>query len=211
MTDILSDDPRFGLLRAALDPQGPIRDERPDPEIDRLEAAVSLIIRARESLEILLIKRATHEPDPWSGHMALPGGRWEPNDSGLLRTATRETFEETGIDLETQGRPLGRLDDVAPASPRLPPMRIAPFVFGVPRGVEATVASPELESVHWVTIERLRHPETSASVRIDFTGFTRTFPSYSVGEEHVWGLTHRILSGFLERYPEADLRRLHRD
>lgn len=204
--DILADDPRFRLLYAALDPEGEIFDERPDPETDRMEAAVSLVIRASERLEILIIKRATHDRDPWSGHMALPGGRWEPGDSGLLGTATRETLEETGIDLEAHGRPLGRLDDVAPASPRLPPMRVAPFVFGVPAHVDAAVTSYELESVHWIPIDRLR--ETSTTVRIHFSDFSKTFPSYGVGDEHVWGLTHRILTGFLERYPERELRRL---
>lgn len=206
--DIMADDPRFALLDAALEPSGEVPDERPDPAAGRMEAAVSLVIRARERLELLIIKRATHDRDPWSGHMALPGGRWEPGDSGLLGTAIRETLEETGIDLAARGRPLGRLDDVAPATPRLPPMRIAPFVFGVPGHVEAAVASYELESVHWIPIERL--PEASTTVRIDFSGFSKTFPSYGVGEEHVWGLTHRILAGFLERYPESELRRLER-
>lgn len=203
-----ADDPRFRLLRSVLDPEGEVRDESPDPGADRMEAAVSLVIRASERLEILIIKRARHERDPWSGHMALPGGRWEPVDSGLLRTAVRETLEETGIDLESHGRPLGRLEDVAPATPRLPPMRIAPFVFGVPERIEAAVASAELESVHWVPIDRLRDPETSTSVRIRFSGLSKAFPSYDVEGEHVWGLTHRILSGFLERYPESELRRL---
>ena len=40
-------------------------------------AAVALILRdpGDASLEFLLIKRADYEGDPWSGHVALPGGR----------------------------------------------------------------------------------------------------------------------------------------
>lgn len=205
-------DPRLAALRRALwpaapeqpgqQPQGPhVLDEAPDPAVERLEAAVALVIRARERLEFLLIKRAAHERDPWSGHMALPGGRWDRTDSGLYATAMRETLEETAVDLATVGTPLGRLDDVEPASPRLPRMRIAPFVFGVPADIEARVASPELENVYWIPLDLLAAPDTAAETRIHFTGFSKTFPSYSVVGEHVWGLTHRILTGFLERSP----------
>ena len=35
-----------------------------------MEAAVSLIIRASAELDVLLIKRAESEQDPWSGHIA---------------------------------------------------------------------------------------------------------------------------------------------
>jgi 8-oxo-dGTP pyrophosphatase MutT (NUDIX family) len=198
-------DPRFGVLRTALSGAGPGDSDRPDPSIDRMEAAVALVIRGGADLDFLLIKRATSKRDPWSGHMALPGGRWEQSDTGLLHTARRETHEETGVNLEVVGSPLGRLEDVVPSSPRLPPMRIAPFVFGVPEGTEANVASSELESVHWVSLDLLRAPETSTEVHIELPGLSKRFPSYQVVGEHVWGLTHGILTGFLEVYQGARL------
>jgi 8-oxo-dGTP pyrophosphatase MutT (NUDIX family) len=112
----------------------------------------------------------------------------------------RETFEETGVDLLDSGVPIGRLDDVEPASPHLPKMRIAPYVFAVPAGTDAHVASRELDQVHWVPLDVLASPETESTTRIHFTGFSKTFPSYHVVGEHVWGLTHRILTGFLDLY-----------
>ena len=202
-------DPRLRALRERLLPpdvaeaarSDPVHlDEVPDPSLDRMEAAVALIIRAREELDVLLIKRAVHEGDPWSGQMALPGGRWETQDPGLLHTAMRETREETGVDLIRNGVPIGRLADVEPASPHLPRMRIAPYVFAVPPAVSAHVASRELDRVHWVPLDVLASPATASTTRIHFTGFSKTFPSYHVVGEHVWGLTHRILTGFLERY-----------
>jgi 8-oxo-dGTP pyrophosphatase MutT (NUDIX family) len=194
-------DPRLRALRDALWPERAPVDERPVPGLDRLEAAVALVIRAGAELDLLLIKRATHERDPWSGQMALPGGRFEEGDPGLLHTAMRETLEETGVDLAGAGAPMGRLIDVAPSSPQLPPMRIAPFVFAVPPGTEARVASPELDSVHWVSLGLLTAPATASTTRIHFSGFSKTFPSYHVVGEHVWGLTHRILRGFFEHAP----------
>lgn len=202
-------DPRIQAIRASIHGAGADRDQRGadldehapgDAESAGLQAAVSLVLRAGDQLDFLLVKRATHERDPWSGQMALPGGRWELDDDGLLYTAQRETREETGVDLVSVGTPIGRLNDVTTASPRIPKLRIAAFAFAVPRETEATVASPELDSVHWVPIDLLRAPETASEVKIDYPGHRRRFPSYNVVGEHVWGLTHRILSGFLDLY-----------
>src|SRR5918998_527770 len=77
-----------------------------------VRAAVALLLRERE-LEIFVIKRAEKGDDPWSGHMALPGGREEPEDDNPYETARRETLEEVGLDI-AEGRLLGRLDDLGP-------------------------------------------------------------------------------------------------
>jgi 8-oxo-dGTP pyrophosphatase MutT (NUDIX family) len=193
-------DPRLDHLRNAIDDIAAKPVTGPSPPAGRMEAAVALVIRPREELDVLLIKRATHEHDPWSGHMALPGGRWEPGDPGLRHTATRETWEETGVDLRTGGVDLGRLDDIQPLNTGLPIDRIAPFAFAVSPDTEAVVASHELDSVHWVPIDVLAHPDTASTTRIHFSGFSKTFPSYHVVGEHVWGLTHRILTRLLDAY-----------
>ena len=83
------------------------------PESHTRLAAILLVLRARADgePELLMIKRADHEGDPWSGHIACPGGRMEPSDRDLAVTAIRETREETGIDVERDGRILDHLDD----------------------------------------------------------------------------------------------------
>src|SRR5688572_27389789 len=75
-------------------------------------AAVAIII-APDPDAILLIRRAERAGDPWSGHMALPGGRREPGDLDLLATAIRETSEEVGIRLGSE-QLVGTLEDVVP-------------------------------------------------------------------------------------------------
>ena len=58
-------------------------------------AAVALVLRENAGdPEILLIRRAERKGDPWSGHMAFPGGREDARDESLLETALRETREE---------------------------------------------------------------------------------------------------------------------
>ncbi|MEX2048925.1 MAG: CoA pyrophosphatase [Gemmatimonadota bacterium] len=199
-TSPLETDPRFWVLSEAL---ASYASDANDPLIlegDYVQAAVALVLRASDPLELLLIKRATSERDPWSGHMALPGGRRDASDQDLHETARRETLEETGVDLWQLGKPLGRLEDVAPSSPRLPKLTISPWVFAVPRDTQASVASREVEQIFWVSLAHLRDPESRGAVEIPLPGHARSFPSYVVAEHHVWGLTFRILERFLELY-----------
>ncbi|HEX7051866.1 MAG TPA: CoA pyrophosphatase [Longimicrobiales bacterium] len=162
------------------------------------EAAVALVLRARSELELLLIKRAEHEADPWSGHMALPGGRRDPGDADLIATAFRETAEETGIPLARIGQPLGALDEVRPGNPRLPPITIAPFVIGVPPDTTATPDPREVDAALWVPLPALRDPAAVSEILVDLEEGSRAYPSLRFGEYVIWGLTHRILVQFLE-------------
>lgn len=200
----LETDPRFWVLSEAL---ASYAGDANDPlvlEGDVVQASVALVLRARAPLELLLIKRATSERDPWSGHMALPGGRRDDVDADAVDTARRETLEETAVDLVANGRQLGRLDEVQPSSVRLPRLTISPFVFGVPAHLDATVASREVDRVFWVSVETLRDPATRSAITIPLPGGPRDFPSFLVQGEHVWGLTYRILEQFLEVYPGGD-------
>ena len=94
-------------------------------------AAVAIVLRDGPSgIEVLFIHRAEHPEDPWSGHMAFPGGRAEDGEPPLL-TAMRESAEEVGLDLG-RAELLGALDEVQ-AVRRVPvDLAIAPFVFRVP-------------------------------------------------------------------------------
>ena len=198
-------DPRLVLLQEALSAYASDADDPPHPEREaRIHAAVSLVVRAGATLDVLLIKRAHHEDDPWSGHMALPGGRRDRADASLLHTATRETLEETGLVLDGALR-LGRLETVSPQSTRLPDLTIFPFVFGVPAGARARVASREVHAVHWVDLETLRSPDTRCAVEVELAGGARSFPGLRVGEDVVWGLTYRILLDFFRVWPEEKL------
>lgn len=201
-------DPRFlHVKRALLEPRaleggaspdpGDGSHEGHDPGIPRMQAAVALVLRGGAELELLLIKRARSERDPWSGHMALPGGRLDPSDPSLLDTAVRETREETGILLDATRRFLGPLEPVSPATRRLPPLVIAPFVFGAEAEVEAVPEPREVEKALWVPLPELSDPAARQVVPIRLEGGEIPFPAFVVGGEVVWGLTYRILERFL--------------
>jgi 8-oxo-dGTP pyrophosphatase MutT (NUDIX family) len=169
------------------------------------EAAVALLVRPGPQLELLLIRRSEHEADPWSGHVALPGGRRDAADAALLHTALRETEEEVGIPLGRVGALLGMLDEVAPRNPALPPLVIAPFVLAVPPGTEAVPDRREIDAAIWVPLAALRSEEAVSEILIELHDGTRRFPSLVYGEYVIWGLTHRILLQFLELAEQAGL------
>lgn len=196
------DDPRLLRLRHSLQ-------ERPARQIARPagahEAAVTLVLRPRKELELLLIKRSLRESDPWSGHMALPGGRRDPTDPTLLATALRETREETSVDVGHDGGLLGALDEVHPQSARLPSITISPFVVGVHPDTRAHPDPREVAATLWVPLPALRHPDAVSEILVDLEEESRSFPAFRYGPHVIWGLTHRILMQFLEVLDEAGL------
>ena len=161
------------------------------------EAAVALTMApdAGGRLSILFIKRAERAGDPWSGQMALPGGRRDRVDATLEDTARRETLEETGVDL-LRGVRLGVLDDLRPQSRHLPPLVVRPYVFALTDQPPVT-ASDEVAFHLWEPVEGLLARRTEVS--IELRGQTIVTPAYRVHDEIVWGMTERILTPFLER------------
>lgn len=191
----MTDDPRLLQLRRALESRPALQlPRRPEAR----EAAVALVLRPGVELELLLIKRAEHEADPWSGQMALPGGRRSALDRDLAETALRETAEETGVVVPRGGALLGALDEVAPTSVRLPRILIAPFVATVPAATPAYPDPREVAAALWIPLPALRAPGAAGEILIELEGARRAFPAFHYGPHVIWGLTYRILTQFLE-------------
>jgi 8-oxo-dGTP pyrophosphatase MutT (NUDIX family) len=178
------------MLKERLAARAPRRVEEPGT----METAVALVLTPGSlGLEALFIRRAERADDPWSGHIALPGGRREPGDASRLATAVRETKEEVDVTLPKASL-LGALDDLAPSTPRLPPLVISPYVFGLDTRPEARL-SEEVAGVMWLPLTKLASCEGKAVVPL--RGETREVECYAYGRVVIWGLTYRILRGFL--------------
>jgi 8-oxo-dGTP pyrophosphatase MutT (NUDIX family) len=174
---------------ASIEPEPPVR-----------LAAIALVLRlgTRAEPELLMIKRAEVDRDPWSGHVACPGGRMEPTDRDLQQTAERETWEETAIELARVGRSLGTLDDLRPRTPVLPPIVVRPYVYAVPATVEI-VTSPEIAAAFWVPMQALRERAAWGMGTVMVRGAAREVSTFTHGEYMVWGLTERVLKQLLAR------------
>lgn len=163
-------------------------------------AAVAAILRERDGVtEVLLMRRAQQDGDPWSGHMAFPGGRQDPTDHDLLATALRETEEEVGLRLRPESHLIGRLDDLpAVARGRRVGLVIAPFVFGVTGDPELTPNREEVEELFWAPLGPMHSGERDTTLLWEFEGRKIEVPGYDVEGRIVWGLTHRMLCALFE-------------
>jgi len=199
--DALLELPDVRRLQAALAARPGIAIDASDG-LRRL-AAIALVLRPgtgpaeAADPELLMIKRAEAEGDPWSGHVACPGGRMEPGDHDLEQTAIRETWEETGVDLARDGRVLGALDDISPRTPTLPPIIVRPYVAVVKPELEI-VQSSEVAEAFWVPLAALRERAAWGTAMVPIRGAgERQVAAFRHGAYTVWGLTERVLRQFL--------------
>lgn len=187
--------PEFTRLQRALAARPAALAERDEPF---KEAAVALVLRpVADDLEVLLMRRAVREGDPWSGQVGLPGGRWDATDASLEHTALRETHEEVGIDVRCAGCVLGQLDELRPRTPVLPPIIVRPFVCAVPAATDV-VPNHEVEALRWVRLGQLFHPDTRVRTSVRVRDYQMRVDAYQLGDFTVWGMTERILATFGE-------------
>jgi 8-oxo-dGTP pyrophosphatase MutT (NUDIX family) len=164
-------------------------------DTEGLRAAVATIVRPGATPageEILFIKRADRAGDPWSGHMAFPGGRRQADDSSLLDTAVRETLEEIGLDLGAAARPIGRLPDLMPHSQMPQPLTVTAFLFSLEHPAELSL-NHEVAAAVWAPLERILRGEGSTTFHWSKGDIALDLPAIAVGDDVVWGLTYRMI------------------
>lgn len=159
-------------------------------------AAVAVVLRpggpGEEEAELLLVRRAERQGDPWSGHMALPGGLEEEADGGDIQaTAARETWEEVALEGLVC---IGRLDEQRAAHPRTRrPMALCPVVFTAPRDAVAVPHEAEIVEALWVPLPELFAPDNRFRYRRGPGLLAMPWEARRVRGNVVWGLTLRVL------------------
>lgn len=183
--------PRLNSTREAL------RASAPNPiEGDRF-AAVAVVLcehpyeEDEDAPHVLLIQRAEHPSDPWSGHLAFPGGRQDATDPNLLATAVRETAEEIGLWLDAESELVGAL----------PPFRargtqaglvVAPYVFEVKHRSAFVLDATEIAAAFWVPVNTLTAGAHHTRVEVHHQGSKYYLPGYQIGTKVLWGMTYEM-------------------
>jgi 8-oxo-dGTP pyrophosphatase MutT (NUDIX family) len=168
------------------------------PVEGRGHAAVAMVLRdATSGPEVLFIERAEREGDPWSGHMAFPGGRVEADDHDARAAAERETLEEVGVRLDGV-EPLGRLDDKQGNPITRPRLVISAWVYHLDEP-DPLVPNHEVREAFWFPLRELRDDARHVDHEGRYAGIA--FPGILVGEPErhvVWGLTYAFLESFFQ-------------
>ncbi|MEZ7972388.1 MAG: CoA pyrophosphatase [Pseudomonadales bacterium] len=162
------------------------------------QAAVSIVLRpGKKDTEALFILRATKDGDPWSGHMAFPGGHYEVSDESLRHTSERETWEEIGLDLTETARYVGQIDPVR-ANPRGRDldMIVTPFVYELTAPDVSFNLNYEVAEVLWGSLRAMHEGSSHTMGEFVVAGKTVNYPGYAVDDEIVWGLTYRMIDLF---------------
>lgn len=180
----MSRDPSLDDIVAAVQAHEPDIVEAP-----RGWAAATALVLVDEGQgpEALFIERVSRANDRWSGQMALPGGKREPQDRSLAATAARETHEEVGVELPPA---VGRLDD---HHERLGRGLVATFVYALDRRPSLVPEPGEVAAAVWIPVAHLLHPDNAVRYRYRGMG---PFAGIEHEGRTVWGLTLGILDGF---------------
>jgi 8-oxo-dGTP pyrophosphatase MutT (NUDIX family) len=163
------------------------------PADDKRRAAVAVVLHETPAPRVLLMKRAERDGDPWSGHISLPGGRFEPPDDSLLTTAIRESREELAIELSGV-RLLGPMRALHPFASGPAGIEVTPFVFATEHAL-APQCGPEAMSAFWLPLDQAA--EGALDATYVYPGTDRAFPSWRYEGHVIWGLTWRILGDVL--------------
>ena len=161
-----------------------------------MRAAVAIILRdGEQGTEFLMMQRAFHDQDPWSGQMSFPGGKIDPVDIDAKAAAVREAFEEVSADLSEQDY-IGQLDDLYGLKvDGIFSVHVSAFVFK-PQREMSLLGNEEVADMVWLPFSYLddvsnthdySHPHNSdvkmPAVLID-----------ADKNQILWGLSLRMLS-----------------
>ena len=157
-------------------------------------ASVGIIVAgANENPGICFIRRAKWESDPWSEHIAFPGGS-RSADEDAVQTLRRELQEEIGWVIEEHRRPtpLPQLRIRLAGRERL--MRLDAFVYRVEGEPPVLRCGPEVASAFWIPVSELWNPKNLDYHALGDNGETLVYPAIRTSYGIIFGITLRVLT-----------------
>ena len=166
-------------------------------DVPRASVAAVFAESPQGGTRLLFIERARQDGDPWSGHLAFPGGRVEAGDADSRATATRETWEEIGLDLGKHATWIGQLDDLeGPTPSRM--ITVSNHAWWLDSQDVKFDLNHEVEDAFWMDLDHLvdpdKHFDYSYPLRPGFD-----YPAIDLNGRVLWGLTLRLIDALFER------------
>ncbi len=173
--------------------------QKSDERHETKRSAVTMLLHEVDGqLCVLMIERAKREGDPWSGHMAFPGGRVDPTDAHSYDAAVRECEEEIGLTITDHGGIIGRLSDL-PTHWRkgiLEAMWVTPFVFEL-KTVPELQPNYEVADTVWIPLSFLADSNNREVMHWSNDEVSFDLPCYYYQQKKVWGLSLAMLDELL--------------
>jgi 8-oxo-dGTP pyrophosphatase MutT (NUDIX family) len=152
-----------------------------------------LVAGAKQNPSICFIRRAKWEGDPWSEHIAFPGGSRTAGEDAL-QTLRRELHEEIGWVVEDRQRPV-----------QLPQLRIRlagrerlllldAFVYRAEGDPPALRCGPEVESAFWIPVAELWSLNNLDHHTLGDGSEMLIYPAIKTSQGIIFGITLRVLT-----------------
>jgi 8-oxo-dGTP pyrophosphatase MutT (NUDIX family) len=166
---------------------------RPPQQAQLTPAAVLLPIVMRSEPTVLFTERSARLAQH-AGQVSFPGGRAEPTDDSLIRTALRETQEETGIDASFISI-AGFLEAYETGTG----FAILPVVGLLKEGFALVPNTDEVAEIFEVPLAFLLDPANRQKEQAVWKGRVRHYYAFRYNGHYIWGATAAMLVNFAER------------
>ncbi|HFA51069.1 MAG TPA: CoA pyrophosphatase [Bacteroidetes bacterium] len=167
------------------------------PANARQAGVMATLFPKNKEWHVVLIERNPNDRDTHGGQISFPGGKAEPHDGTMLKTALRETEEEVGI-LQKEIKVLGKLSEVyIPVSN----FNVYPFVGYLDFQPIYNIQEAEVYRVLEVPISHLKNEaakQRTTDIPINKLLTLKNIPFYEVENKTLWGATAMMLSELLE-------------
>ncbi|MCS6926346.1 MAG: CoA pyrophosphatase [Candidatus Binatia bacterium] len=181
----------FEVLRAALERDQSSRDSLANRP--RHAAVCILVADTPPTPHLCFIRRARWEGDPWSEHIAFPGGS-RVGDETAEQTVRREVQEEVGLSLEDERElvPLPQLRIRLAGREQL--LLLDSFVCHLPGPLPPLRCGPEVAAAFWTPVTALWNMQNLDSLLLNDGGDVLVYPALRLPQGMVFGITLRVLT-----------------
>jgi 8-oxo-dGTP pyrophosphatase MutT (NUDIX family) len=162
-----------------------------------IKSAVNIVLFPIDDEIWFLLTKRSSQMSHHSGQISLPGGKIEKNDLNLWETAKRETFEETGIEINDENY-IGELTNLCiPVSK----FDVQPYVCCIENKPVLPPKTNEVEKFYFVKVKDFFSDSNKFIKTFKHNNQSVTTPFYKLDNEIdiVWGATAMILAEFHQK------------
>jgi len=153
---------------------------------------IPVVERDATGLSLLLTQRSA-ELKHHAGQVSFPGGRWEADDSDIVATALRETYEEVGI-AQSDVTVIGYMRPM----PTITGYAVTPVIGVVSGDIELQLDHTEVEYAFEVPLPFLLNSANQQMVERDIGGTMAVMAEYHYDGQRIWGATAYIIHQFIK-------------
>ncbi|MBI3757325.1 MAG: CoA pyrophosphatase [Deltaproteobacteria bacterium] len=181
----------FDVLRAALEKH--VSHDGPLTGASRHASVCVLVAETTPTPHICFIRRAKWDGDPWSEHIAFPGGS-RTGDETALQTVRREVHEEVGVSIgeDAELAQLPQLRIRLAGRERL--LLLDSFVCHLAGPLPPLQCGPEVASAFWTPVSELWDAQNLDHLALGDQGDLLVYPAVRLPQGMVFGITLRVLT-----------------